>query len=472
MYTDSEIENILNAGGYSCRHRKRPLKDLGPKYQSKIKRKANEFMTLWESKGVPTENWNVIKNCKDLVKKYGLYEATSDRNPTQSAAELLTLPEDENEVESHHNTPILDWPDSISEPTIDDDVQDSETDSETGENDLGKELVKIDGFDWPSNDQQSSPKLPPASSLGNGKYLHFGLENALNGESPGIVHRDADLFQFVNVYVDEPNLLPKAIVKRIETFDKDLTATLALKRLWKVNQEKVLECYLPHYEVDVFIDETKPFRAKDSASVTPILGESILFAQTRNLIKPSDIDSFLNRTNDEFIRLSPDTDESSLANKWHFTASLRCVIADSPMRSYLKQSKGHSGYWACDRCIQKGEICGDGSRVIVMRNVNAPLRNDADFLSYHVNDFSNDDHLDPNHMRSFESKPVHNSDIIEAQKILNMYAVELSERDIPCRFVSHQITHMPQDVAKYKCGIEKLSAFQYEKFFKFFSVEV
>ena len=56
----------------------------------KIQRKANEFMTLWESKGVPTENWNVIKNCKDLVKKYGLYEATSDRNPTQSAAELVS----------------------------------------------------------------------------------------------------------------------------------------------------------------------------------------------------------------------------------------------------------------------------------------------------------------------------------------------------------------------------------------------
>lgn len=65
-----------------------------------------------------------------------------------------------------------------------------------------KELIKIYGFDWPSNDQQqSSPKLPPASSLGNGKYLHFGLENALSGESPGIVHRDADLFQFVNVYI-------------------------------------------------------------------------------------------------------------------------------------------------------------------------------------------------------------------------------------------------------------------------------
>ena len=57
--------------------------------------------------------------------------------------------------------------------------------------------------------------MPPASLLGTGKYLHFGLENALSDESPGIVPRDADLFQFVNVYVDEPNLLPKAIVKRV-----------------------------------------------------------------------------------------------------------------------------------------------------------------------------------------------------------------------------------------------------------------
>ena len=67
MYTDSEIENILIAGGYSCRHRKRPLKDLGPKYQSKIKRKANEFTTIWESKGVPTEFWNVMQGFSEKI---------------------------------------------------------------------------------------------------------------------------------------------------------------------------------------------------------------------------------------------------------------------------------------------------------------------------------------------------------------------------------------------------------------------
>jgi hypothetical protein len=49
-----------------------------------------------------------------------------------------------------------------------------------------------------------------------------------------------------------------------------------------------------------------------------------------------------------------------------------------------------------------------------------------------------------------------------------MYAIGLSERDIPCRFVSHQITHITQDVAKYKCGVEKISAFQYESFLIYF----
>jgi hypothetical protein len=33
---------------------------------------------------------------------------------------------------------------------------------------------------------------------------------------------------------------------------------------------------------------------------------------------------------------------------------------------------------------------------MVMRNVNAPLRNGIDFLNYHIIDFSDDDHLDPN----------------------------------------------------------------------------
>lgn len=257
-------------------------------------------------------------------------------------------------------------------------------------------------------------------------------------------------------------------------------------------------------------------------------------------------------------------------------------------RSYLKRTKGHEGYWSCDRCIQKGEqVVHNGTQRLLLCNVNAPLRKDECFLSYHVNDISADEHI-PNpedespfvelklpmvtvfvidsmhtaygafgrrleglakipgeeklragqlrivEMRlryfrqcrlyefdrfvgpfekcgsykihelrhflyyllfpvftgilddsilehimllqfsmmllgSFDSSPVDEASIVEAESCLKRYSVELSERNIPCRFVSHQIIHIPQDVRNFKCGVETLSAFQFESFQQFFS---
>ncbi len=68
-----------------------------------------------------------------------------------------------------------------------------------------------------------------------------------------------------------------------------------------------------------------------------------------------------------------------------FTASLHCVIADSPMRAYLKKCKGHSGYWSCERCIQKGVprlVSGNKKETIEFRELNAPPRLDEDFADY------------------------------------------------------------------------------------------
>ena len=69
---------------------------------------------------------------------------------------------------------------------------------------------------------------------------------------------------------------------------------------------------------------------------------------------------------------------------------------------------------------------------------------------------------------TFDRQPVSDCNIKLARKVLNFYCVELTERDIPCRFVSHQTIHIPDDVAKYQCGVETLSAYQYESFLSFF----
>jgi hypothetical protein len=125
----------------------------------------------------------------------------------------------------------------------------------------------------------------------------------------------------------------------------------------------------------VFIDPVKVFKLSEVLSVPPILGrlysvqpcskskEGVFcserptpfivgFCHGRD--KPPNVHSFLQPMLNEFDRLCPDIDDVIPLRSC--TASLRCVIADSPMRSYLKGTTGHSGYWACDRCIQRGEI--------------------------------------------------------------------------------------------------------------------
>lgn len=68
----------------------------------------------------------------------------------------------------------------------------------------------------------------------------------------------------------------------------------------------------------------------------------------------------------------------------------------------------------------------------------------------------------------FKKSPVPLHNINLAETVLKRYSIELKASNIPCRFVSHQIIHMPDDVKKFQTGIENLSAFPYENFQSFF----
>ncbi|CAN7943842.1 unnamed protein product [Ixodes pacificus] len=68
--------------------------------------------------------------------------------------------------------------------------------------------------------------------------------------------------------------------------------------------------------------------------------------------KPVDVEEFLSQFLEEMKQL--ETDGITVADK-HFTVILTAVICDMPARSYVKCTKGHSGYNSCDRCTQRGE---------------------------------------------------------------------------------------------------------------------
>lgn len=82
----------------------------------------------------------------------------------------------------------------------------------------GRELLKISCTDSCSPEEgcgSFSKRMPEAKKVNEGKYFHFGLENALLGNSPGIVHRHSDLLQYVEVYKNHPYLLPTPIRNKV-----------------------------------------------------------------------------------------------------------------------------------------------------------------------------------------------------------------------------------------------------------------
>lgn len=123
---------------------------------------------------------------------------------------------------------------------------------------------------------------------------------------------------------------------------------------------------VPHYKVDIHIDEAKLNEDKNAVTITPILGRihsiqptatheegTEIILDTSVFVrgfyvgkgKLEDISSFLSKLIGEFRRLSLLKSDSACIQARYFTASLRCIIADGPTRSYLKRTKGHSGYW-------------------------------------------------------------------------------------------------------------------------------
>ena len=92
----------------------------------------------------------------------------------------------------------------------------------------------------------------------------------------------------------------------------------------------------------------------------------------------------------EYLQLFRDEIEVLIQNGIQFSNSVRkfaveisCFICDAPARAFVKQTKGHSGYFGCDKCSQRGRWVNK----MTFPEVNAPLRTDVQFDT-----FQNEEH--------------------------------------------------------------------------------
>jgi hypothetical protein len=89
--------------------------------------------------------------------------------------------------------------------------------------------------------------------------------------------------------------------------------------------------------------------------------------------KPSSLNDYLK----EFVEELQFVLKSGLEfENCHYTVKPQCFVGDAPARAFIKNVKGHSGYFGCDKCIQEGHYIDNR---MTFPNSNAPLRTDEQF---------------------------------------------------------------------------------------------
>ncbi|KAK4037926.1 hypothetical protein OUZ56_029950 [Daphnia magna] len=331
---------------------------------------------------------------------------------------------------------------------------------------------------------QSKCDIPQTVEISGGKYLHLGLENALSCSSPGLLFKHSDLLQYVSIYKEDSTLLPTCIRTNVESLYSRLHKSNVKRGLLCGNLERAQSMpttveKLPHFEYDIFIDGVQIFKNAEKPTLTPILGrvhsishcydsaapprridnsQPCILGFFQGTSKPN-IKKFLRALISELKRLHPKNRNTSETSGRQFTVSLRCIIADTPMRKCTPWEYGGSQVRSLSECRNSYK--------------NHELRRFAYVLLFPVfQGLMVDGDLEhilmiPYFMLllgAFNPNPVSIQNIEKARTVIKDYVQIVMDKEIPLRYLSHCMIHLPDDVEKYKVGVECLSAFVYENF--------
>lgn len=118
-----------------------------------------------------------------------------------------------------------------------------------------------------------------------------------------------------------------------------------------------------------------PLFKSSSYQFWPVLGcfgdfEVFIIALCYGNTKPTSVDEYLNDFLEELAKLKRD----GLTHESHkLSLNIHCFLCDAPARGFLKCIIGHTGYYACERCIMKrfwnGRVVFNSNEQCILRTV-------------------------------------------------------------------------------------------------------
>ena len=192
------------------------------------------------------------------------------------------------------------------------------------------DILRRQGHDLPKDARTllDTPRDVIISSKCGGQYVYFGIE-------PGIIN-------ILSKY-------PKAAEKLASI---ELMINVDGLPLFKSTNDQFWPILCRFNDLDVFV-------------------VGLFYGKT----KPAPVEEYLHDFLNELDKLK---DNGILYDKRKITVQVKCFCCDAPARCFLKCIIGHTGYFACERCIVEGMWSG---RVVFNSDTDAPSRSDEMFSS-------------------------------------------------------------------------------------------
>jgi len=237
-----------------------------------------------------------------------------------------------------------------------------------------------------------TPSVPGRQAIVTAEYLHLGIEHALMGRSAGVIDRWHYLNTMRTVVSLFPEMVPPEIREAVgpqlgEEYD------VGLRKRWlslpevdpQMHRELVL---LLHGH----IDGVDWYKNTNKSKGVPILGRLVGIRDDASgaSIKTPNLKPFVvgamklaRATNtkdfvEDFVH-----ELAKLANPARsglsFKVQLVCMVCDTPQRAECKGTVGHSGYYACERCVTHGQHIEESRK---FPQIDALPRTDANWDTY------------------------------------------------------------------------------------------